>query len=639
MAERGLDLVDLATRVSDGARVDWDAAERSAATDEERQVVRHLRLVESVASVHRSEHGSGSSPDPGAMSDTVAATLGQAATLVETDLPQDAPRRWGPLEVREKIGEGAFGEVYRARDVNLDAEVALKLLKPESSETGSLARAMVKEGRLLARVRHPNVVTVHGAETRDGRVGLWMDFVRGRSLHDLLEEQGRLGAREAALIGLDLCRALTAVHGAGLVHRDVKARNVMREEGGRILLMDFGAGRDVREIAGREERTISGTPLYIAPEVYDRQPATPRSDIYSLGVLLYHLVTGSYPVEAATLAALKEKHRTREMRLLRDARSDLPEAFVNVVERALARDPAERFATAGEMERALAAALGVDPGTKSGEVRPRPPHARIWRLAAMTALIVVGVAVVWLLPTAIDDRDVPGEAAGEGGPAPAPPEDHVPAVRPEGGATSAEADAPRPGSPAAYSIDVALYRDREGGRRDRLASGSRVQPGDVLSLDVEASRDLFVYVLAEDEKGEAWALFPNPELDLANPLAARERHTLPGTRDGSPRSWEVTTVGGKEHLLVFATPERLIEFEAELDKLPRPREGQMAVPIPPDAKLRLRGIGGLAPRPERAPDGTADRLFEMADELAGRSEVARGAWVRHIELENPGPER
>jgi eukaryotic-like serine/threonine-protein kinase len=112
------------------------------------------------------------------------------------------------------------------------------------------------------------VITVYGAEPRDGAVGIWMEFIRGRTLHDMVEEQGPFGAREAAGIGTDLCRALAAVHSAGLLHRDVTARNVMREDGGRLVLMDFGVGHELRENIPSRGIDVTGTPLYMAPELF-----------------------------------------------------------------------------------------------------------------------------------------------------------------------------------------------------------------------------------------------------------------------------------------------------------------------------------------------------------------------------------
>ena len=449
-------------------------------------------------------------------------------------------RAWGGLEIREKVGEGAFGEVYRAWDPQLEREVALKLLKKEPSARASLASSVIREGRLLARVSHPNVVTVHGAETHDGRVGLWMEFVRGRSLEEQLERQGKFGAREASLIGIDICRALAAVHLAGLVHRDVKSRNVMRREGGRILLMDFGAGRDLSDAEEATERGVSGTPLYIAPEMFLGQAATARSDIYSLGVLLFHLVTGSYPVQAASLRALRDVHKRREVRLLRDVRPDLPEAFVRVVERALAWDPQERFGTAGETERALSQALGVE----GAPVDTTPaPKKRPWLLIASVAAIVVVVLLGAAMLAVLGLRGSPEPASVAREPSPLPPLPGAPVAKPAPGvermapatadSSLADADAFDSSAPASsasrlYRVEASLIRVNSQGERERLDQGALLALGDWLSLEFEASEDLYLYVINEDEEGHAFALFPLPDLDLKNPLPAGKRHELPG---------------------------------------------------------------------------------------------------------------
>ena len=133
------------------------------------------------------------------------------------------PGTWGHLDVQERIAGGAFGDVYRARDPHLNRDVALKLLRLDAS-TGQPADRLLDEARTLARVRHPNVVTVHGADVRDGRAGLWMEFVRGRDARVVGAAHGALGAGEATTLGVDLCRALAAVHGAGLVHATSRRR-------------------------------------------------------------------------------------------------------------------------------------------------------------------------------------------------------------------------------------------------------------------------------------------------------------------------------------------------------------------------------------------------------------------------------
>jgi hypothetical protein len=256
---------ELLRAICEGAAVDWEALE---GIDDEslRRELAAFRLVAEVAQVHRL--------------DTTSTAPNESST---------APEVWGHLQVLEHIASGAFGDVYRAWDPQLDREVALKLLR-RGPDTNAHDDEVVDEGRLLARVRHPHVVSVYGAARFDGQVGLWMEYLRGRTLAQTVEQDGALAPQRAVDIGIALCDALSAVHKAGLVHRDVKAQNVMLEDGGRVVLMDFGAGRDVRH-AGLD---IAGTPLYLAPEVARGAPATPQSDLFSLGILLRFAATGKY---------------------------------------------------------------------------------------------------------------------------------------------------------------------------------------------------------------------------------------------------------------------------------------------------------------------------------------------------------
>jgi len=333
------------------------------------------------------------------------------ATDVES-LPQIL-QTWSALSLSEKVGEGAFGEVYRAWDTRLEREVALKLLRRQDSLHARIASAVIEEGRMLAQVRHPNVVTVHGADRSAGRVGLWMEFIHGRTLEQVLREQGPFGAGEATLIGLDLCRALSAVHRAALLHRDIKAHNVMREDGGRIVLMDFGTGLDRTDDSDDPAPGLAGTPLYMAPEILGDQEASVRSDIYSVGVLLYHLVTGSYPVQGRSVQEVRDKHTRGERTFLRDARPDLPETFVQIVERALSPRPDGRYESAGAMEAALASANEAArpvPAASANEslatssvqtaVTPQPVARTTWpwrKLAIAAGLLVLaGTGSLWL---------------------------------------------------------------------------------------------------------------------------------------------------------------------------------------------------------------------------------------------------
>jgi serine/threonine-protein kinase len=268
------------------------------------------------------------------------------------------PSGWRHLESLEKIGQGVSGEVYRAWDPLLEREVALKLSRWAGDLSDSCSQRALREARLLARIRHPNVVTVYGADHEYQRLGIWMEYIRGSNLEAVLRQHGPMGASGAAVIGLDLCSAVTAAHDLGLLHGDIKARNVMLESTGRIVLLDFGLSQDLRTLGSKDSAChIRGTPLYMAPEILRGESASARSDIYAIGVLLYRLSTGRYPAEGGTMAEVRDILKRGHAKLLRDMRTDFAEYFVETVDRSLSPEPVARFATVAEMADGLRAAL------------------------------------------------------------------------------------------------------------------------------------------------------------------------------------------------------------------------------------------------------------------------------------------
>ena len=355
-------LLNLAAAVADGRGLNWVDAESSTTDDGERALVRQLRLLADVAEANR-------------QIDEETASWPIHAPIVE------APWQWGALEIRRELGSGGFGKVYRAWDPGLARDVAVKLLPVE--RPGSEAQ-ILREGRLLARVRHPHVITVYGADAIGDRVGISMELIEGRTLEALLRQHGPMSAREAATIGIDLCGALAAVHAANLLHRDVKAQNVMREDGGRIVLMDFGAGQE--SLLSDVSLRAIGTPAYMAPELFDGGPPSRQSDIYSLGVLLFRLVTCAYPVAGGDIDAVKQAHAAGNRRGVVDLRPDLPARFVQVIERALRPTPADRFSTAGEMQQYLLRSLEV-PSGKTATRRATIALISLGGVAAAAALI------------------------------------------------------------------------------------------------------------------------------------------------------------------------------------------------------------------------------------------------------------
>jgi serine/threonine-protein kinase len=346
--------------------------------------IRHLRLVTGLPEVHASQ--------PLEPDDPTGPSGGRGRAPIGT---------WGHLQLLEQVGEGPFGTVYRAYDPSLERDVAVKLLKRSESETSG--PRILQEARTLARVRHPNVVTVHGAEEVEGRIGLTMELIRGRTLESVLAAQGPFGAVEAAVVGHEVCGALAAVHGAGLVHGDVKAANVMREVGGRLVLMDVGAGllRQVVTASG----PLVGTPLYLAPELLAGGAPTIATDIYAVGVLLFRMLAAEYPVMATSLEELRARHARREVRRLHDRRPDLDAAFVRVVDRALDPNPAQRYATAGELQSALAAVAGstrsdarpLEASPAAAAAQGRAGSFRWTRIVPVLALALVLGATAFLV--------------------------------------------------------------------------------------------------------------------------------------------------------------------------------------------------------------------------------------------------
>ncbi|PYR70576.1 MAG: hypothetical protein DMF88_02340 [Acidobacteria bacterium] len=263
--------------------------------------------------------------------------------------------RWGRFELRGVIAQGAFGTVYRALDPLMNRLVALKVRHDANDPA-----AVIEEARTLAAVNHPNVVTAFEVQEDDGVFALAMDYIEGPTVERYLEQNGPMGWREAALMGFHICLALDAVHDAQVLHRDIKAQNVIRcARGDRYVLTDFGAGerKDLgRPGAGR----VIGTAAYLAPEVLLRgQPATIASDIYSLGVLLYHAVTNDYPVPGKTFVEVEAAHARGPISLAK-RQSSLPRRFIRVVDRAIDPDPARRQRSALELKDDLAAAMASD---------------------------------------------------------------------------------------------------------------------------------------------------------------------------------------------------------------------------------------------------------------------------------------
>jgi serine/threonine-protein kinase len=366
-------LLPLVVAIADGTPVDWPSVNSPLV-----QQLQHLeRLVQghdavrSIPPRHRPAHE----------------TLLTEARRTHAGVTEALRVQWGPLIVFEKIGRGSFGDVYRAWDPRLDREVALKLIPEDVSAAAT--SPVIEEGRLLARVRHPNVMTVYGADRCEGRTGIWTEYIRGETLAAEVARRGPLSSGEAARIGVDVCAALGAVHGAGMLHGDVKAQNILRDGSGRIVLGDFGTGIALADDARMSDPKIAGTPLYLATEIIEGAPQSAASDLYAVGVLLYFLLTATFPVRGSTLAEIRRAHARGDRLPLRDNSVGVPDALAHVIETLLATDPNDRYQSAGDAEAALRSTLPKPPATK--EQRRRLAMA----LAGAVLLISSVAGVAW----------------------------------------------------------------------------------------------------------------------------------------------------------------------------------------------------------------------------------------------------
>jgi tRNA A-37 threonylcarbamoyl transferase component Bud32 len=268
----------------------------------------------------------------------------------------------GRYEVEELAGKGGMSSVYRARDRVLGRRVALKILHEHFSTDDEYVERFRREARAIARLNHPNIVTVIDRGEFEGRQFIVFEHVPGENLKDVVRRHGPLPVPQAVALTHQVARALAFAHEHGIVHRDVKPQNVLLDENGSPKVTDFGIARSLDPKEGLTETgTLLGTSDYIAPEQASGKRVDERSDQYSLGVLLYELLTGEVPYPSETFMAAAMRHLNDPVPSVRERRRDVPAEVDAIIARAMAKDPNNRFPSTGAMEAALQAAL-VDAG-------------------------------------------------------------------------------------------------------------------------------------------------------------------------------------------------------------------------------------------------------------------------------------
>lgn len=320
-----------------------------------------------------------------------------------------SPRTVGTYLLSERLGEGGMGEVYRAVDTMLEREVALKMLRPELSERDEIVERFRIEAIALARLHHRHIAAVYAFFQDAGRYHIAMQYVRGQTLEAALQARGRLPWREAAAVAMDVLLALEHAHALGVVHRDLKPANLMIDHEGRTVVMDFGIARVLARSRQTRAGTLVGTLEYIAPEVVRGEDVDARSDLYSLGCVLYEMVTGALPFEATSDFALMRAHAEQVPPRPGVRAGEVPEALQAIILRAMEKQPQRRFANASEFIVALVAATDA-------AVQPvaRPvvrPVAR-WPLALPRPLTIWGPQAAYAMRQAMDWLALPNRNDG-----------------------------------------------------------------------------------------------------------------------------------------------------------------------------------------------------------------------------------
>ncbi|HYO16926.1 MAG TPA: protein kinase [Thermoanaerobaculia bacterium] len=295
--------------------------------------------------------------------------------------------------ILREVGRGAMGQIYLARDTRLNRNVALKMLPPALVSDERRRRRFDRESKALAALNHPNVVTIHSVEEVDGQPFLVMEWIQGRSLEELISPGG-LPLERYLELAIPLIEAVSQAHQAGIIHRDLKPANIMVRDDGVLKVLDFGISRIEQETmidghAGTESLTaeglVVGTLPYMAPEQLEGRPVDPRSDIFSLGIILYEMAAGVRPFYGGSSASLVSSILRDDPLPLSGVREALPSALEAIVARCLAKRPQDRFQTAAELRQALRALQReLELGT-AATAAPAPWSSSASALSAATA--------------------------------------------------------------------------------------------------------------------------------------------------------------------------------------------------------------------------------------------------------------
>jgi eukaryotic-like serine/threonine-protein kinase len=284
--------------------------------------------------------------------------------------------------LQETLGTGGMAMVYRARDQMLERPVAIKVLREDFSADPEFQARFRQEAKAAANLSHPNIVTVHDFGFDQQKLFIVMEHVPGTTLKSVIDQSGRLTPEQAIPLMVQACAGIGYAHRAGLVHCDVKPHNMLVTPDQRLKVTDFGIARALSRASSERSSVVWGSPLYFSPEQAAGYAPTPASDVYSLGIVLYELLTGQTPFTGRTAEALVKAHRESAPIPPSEINPDIPEALEQIILKVLSKEPAARYRTADQLGRVLlnfgntreAPALSLTPEAAPASKPPAAPQ-------------------------------------------------------------------------------------------------------------------------------------------------------------------------------------------------------------------------------------------------------------------------
>ena len=341
--------------------------------------------------------------------------------------PSDDPKmlgRIGNYEIVGLLGRGGMGVVFKGFDASLNRFVAIKMMAPPFAVNGAARQRFAREAQAASAVVHEHVIAIHGVAQWQDTLYIVMPYIRGVSLQRRIDDNGALQLRELLRIGMQVAAGLAAAHAQGLIHRDVKPANILMEEGvDRVVLTDFGLARAVDDIRLTRSDTLVGTPQYMSPEQVNDESLEYRTDLFSLGSVLYEASTGRAAFQAVTSYGVLRKINDKQPTPIRELNPDVPDWFVEIVSRLMAKNPAERFESADELAAVLRQCLShveqphLTPlPTSLIKADPSTPRTFTRNLFMYSALFSIVLAALFglnafLMPSGPQDREEPAASA------------------------------------------------------------------------------------------------------------------------------------------------------------------------------------------------------------------------------------